>query len=91
MSIWKLSPIARPDDPHWKGYRYKRPLLVEAEESMEARLKATRWYKEQFQGDPEIIIQQFYRSAFDDEKLYEVIRLAPETVEAEAEKYPVVK
>ena len=91
MSVWKLSPIARDDNPHWKEYRYRRPLLVEAEESMEARLKATRWYKDQFQGDPDIIIQQFYRSAFDDEKLYEVIRLAPESVKEEEEKYPLVK
>ncbi|MEX1037183.1 MAG: hypothetical protein WDZ54_14655 [Sneathiella sp.] len=91
MSIWKLSPVAAPDDPHWKGYRYKRPLLVEAEEASMARLKATRWYKEQFQGDPDKKIHQFYRSAFDDVKLYEAALLSPEIVEAEKEKFVMVK
>ncbi len=91
MSIWKLSPVAREDDPHWKGYQYKRPLLVEAEEKSDARLKATRWYKEKFQGDADKKIEQFYRSAFSDEKLYEVVRLLPESVEDEANKFPIVK
>ncbi|WP_373085498.1 hypothetical protein [Sneathiella sp.] len=91
MSIWKLSPIAHPDDPHWKEYKYKEPLLVEAKEAGAARLRATRWYKEQFQGDPSKKIQQFYRSAFDDEKLYEVRRLTPESVQEEKEKFPMVK
>lgn len=90
MAVWKLSPKARRDDPHWKGYRYKRPLLVEAEEASAARLKATRWYKEQFQGDADKTFKQFYRSAFEDEKLYDIVRLMPESLEPEKQKFPLV-
>lgn len=90
MCVWKLSPVVRLNDPYWKGYRYRRPLLVEADEPSAARLKATRWYKDQFQGDPDKKIQQFYRSAFDDEKLYEITRLLPDSVEAEKQQFPMV-
>ena len=90
MSVWKFSPVARDDDPHWSGYRYKRPLLVEAESESDARLKATRWYKEQFQGDAGLVVCQFYRSAFDDVKLYEAMRIPSEKVEREKQKYPLV-
>ena len=55
----------------------------------EARLKATRWYKEKFQGDADIKIQQFYRSAFDDVKLYEVIELVSKQALGEYEDLPV--
>lgn len=90
MTCWILKPVADEDDPHWKGYRYKRPLVVEADSDIEARSKATHWYKAEYQGDEDLKIQQFYRSAFNDEKLYEATRLLPVTAEDEKLKYPFI-
>lgn len=91
MSVWKLNPVARQNDPHWKAYRYRKALIVHAESPCEARLKATRWYKENFQGGADIKIQQFYRSAFDDAKLYEVIELISKQALKEYEDLPVTR
>lgn len=91
MPVWKLSPIARKDDPHWKGYQYKDPLLVKAEDYVDVRRKATRWYKDKYQGDPDIKIDQFYRSAFSDEKLYQVTELSLDETEEQSQQYPLVK
>lgn len=91
MAVWMLSPLASQDDPHWKGYGYKRPLLVEAQDTSEVRLKATKWYKENFQGSPQIRVDNFYRSAFEDEKLYQLVKLTEDTAMAEQQKYPLVQ
>lgn len=91
MPVWKLLPKARDDDTHWKGYRYKRPLLVEADGEINARLKATRWYKDQFEKEPCDRSGQFCRSAFEDDNLYEALRLMPESIETEKERFPLVE
>lgn len=74
MALWKLYPKARPDDPHWLGHTYKKPLLVEAMSASEARYKAAHWELNH--------ISEHYgnesaarRSAFEDEKLYGSVRL----------------
>lgn len=92
MMIWKLTPVAREDDPHWKSFRYKRSLLVQAHDPAGARLKATDWYRKRFYGDDcADNTGQFCRSAFEDEKLYQAVRLATDSIHREELKYPVVK
>lgn len=91
MPLWKLIPAANPTDPHWKEYRYRDPLFVRADLESEARLKATAWYKATYQGDADLIINQFYRSAFSDEKLYHVRKVAADARSAEEQKYPLVE
>ena len=91
MPLWKLTPSANPTDPHWKGYRYRDPLFVVAEKETDARLKATEWYKATYQGDPDLIINQLYRSAFSDEKLYQAREVASDALSPEERTYPLVK
>ena len=91
MPVWKLSPVARKDDPHWNGYDYREPLLVEAPDGITARRKGTKWYKEHFQISASTMKGQFHRSAFEDEKLYWVTELTEQAAQAEQQEYPLVE
>lgn len=91
MATWKFLPVAQKDDPDWKGYEYRRPLLVEASNVPEARLKARHWYREKFHGTREEALDHFYRSAFEDENVYQMVKLPEDTVRAEQQHYPFVQ
>lgn len=75
VPVWRLSPTARPDDPHWLDHTYKKPLLVRAQSPADARFKAAAWDR---QGIAECLGNESPadRSAFGDAKLYEVTELA---------------
>lgn len=62
---------------------------MEAAYPAAARVKGTVWYKSHFQSGPEEDEDQFYRSAFEDHKLYKAIELTPEMAAQEIQKYPL--
>lgn len=91
MTLWKFSPVIREDDPYWKDYGYRRPLLVEARDHYEAQFKASKWYEAIFQSDEDKEKNQSTRCAFNDERLYEIARLSEEMARIEQQKYPMVQ
>ena len=80
MPVWKLSPTARPDDPHWLDHTYKKALLVRAESPADARFRAAAWERKDI---AECLGNESPadRSAFEDAKLYDVTELAGESAE----------
>lgn len=76
MPVWKIIPVAPPDDPRWQGRRIWREVLVRAETAAMARVVAGAWER-----DPNSIgvanETLDFRSGFEDEKLYWVVELDP--------------
>lgn len=91
MAIWKFLPVAKADDPEWASYAYRRPLLVEAHNIPEAKLKARQWYKEKFQGTREGALNHFYPSAFEDDNIYQMVKLPQDVVYTEQQHYPLAQ
>lgn len=85
--IWILEPIASPEDPQWKGYAFREPILIEADNAAKARIAATKWYHQTFEKTPQEKQEQFNRSAFEDEKLYKTRKLENSELEENAQKY----
>jgi hypothetical protein len=74
--VWRLTPVARPDDPTWQGRRIWSQLDIIAASVGEAILLAAR-YDEQEAGRDTTDSQdrQQLRSGFEDERLYRADRL----------------
>jgi glycerophosphoryl diester phosphodiesterase len=78
MTLWRITPSARPDDSRWEDHPVFAQVIVRAETASLARLIAGKTLfrdntKIQFGEERDTI----FISAFDDEKLYRVIELAP--------------
>lgn len=89
MALWKLSPKAHMQDPHWLGHSYKKPILVEADSAAEARVKAAHWERR--------YITEHYgnesaagRSAFEDEKLYGSLEISSDLAATEEGEETVI-
>jgi hypothetical protein len=74
--VWRLTPVARPDDPTWQGRRIWSQLDIIAASVGEAILLAAR-YDEGKAGRDTADSQdrQQLRSGFEDERLYRADRL----------------
>lgn len=74
--LWRLSPVARPDDPTWQGRRIWSELQIVAISSGEALILAARFAlgqaNEHTRGSQD---RQQLRSGFEDERLYRIDRL----------------
>lgn len=76
MSLWRLTPIASPDDARWQDREVWSEVIVEAPTAALARRYAADW--ELASGTPPIGNESpSPRSGFEDEKLYWVRRVSP--------------
>ena len=82
MPLWRLSPIARIDDPHWLDREIWREIIVEAPTPAAARVAATDWVQPRPRSPEERNLGG--NTGFEDEKLYRVDELSPEDVPPEA-------
>lgn len=82
LNLWRLSPVAQPNDPSWQGRRIWSELQIVAGAAGQALLLAARFDFEQAGiRTPDSQDQQQLRSGFEDERLYRLDRLdapAPE-------------
>jgi hypothetical protein len=70
MALWKIEPVARPDDPRWQDYRRWREIVVRADSAALAVVQAAREL-----GTPEPQIgneSPAGRTGLEDVKLYRV-------------------
>jgi hypothetical protein len=74
--LWRLRPIADPDDPRWLNAPIWNEVVVAAETSGEARFLASQWEAAVVQHDPESDVAggtaMDYPSALADPTLYEL-------------------
>jgi hypothetical protein len=74
--VWRLTPVARPDDPTWQGRRIWTQLDIVAATVGEAILLAARYDEDQGGRDTaDSQDRQQLRSGFEDERLYRADRL----------------
>ena len=74
--LWRLTPVARPDDPTWQGRRVWSELQIVAGSAGEALLLAARYDLEQAgEQTRDSQDRQQLRSGFEDEHLYRLDRL----------------
>ncbi|MDX1710417.1 MAG: hypothetical protein R3316_04700 [Rhodovibrionaceae bacterium] len=76
MALWKLEPVARPDDPRWQDYPIWREVVVRAASAGEARALAAELEAtpEQTSGNESIS----YGSRLADEKMYSCRQVHPD-------------
>jgi hypothetical protein len=77
LSLWKIEPIARAEDPRWLDHPRFERLVVRAETAAEARQIAAA---EEIGEDTDAVGNESLGDAagFKDEKLYRVMPLADE-------------
>jgi len=74
--VWRLTPVASPDDPTWQGRRIWSQVDVVAASAGEAILLAARYDEEKGGRDAaDSQDRQQLRSGFEDERLYRADRL----------------
>jgi hypothetical protein len=77
MPIWRLVPAAAANDPRWQGRTIWAEVTVRANSAAEARLQAAEL--EYDPAAPPVGNESLgFRSGFDDEKLYWIVRLDTE-------------
>jgi len=81
LKIYRLLPIAEPDDPNWQNAQYQGVLLVAARSSGDARIVASEAELDFLEIDakPAEGVTTDMASAFRSEKLYTVIEEAAHT------------
>lgn len=67
MPLWRIRPVAEPDDPRWLDHPIWSEVVVRADSAAQARRAAAASESTEAEGDG--------RSGFDDEKLYWVRRV----------------
>ena len=67
MPLWRIRPVAEPDDPRWLDHAIWSEVVVRADSAAQARRAAATSEKADAASDG--------RSGFDDEKLYWVRRV----------------
>src|SRR5690606_5831772 len=72
MPLYRLVPIAAPDDPNWDRALNQGEVVVRARSSGEARAIAALAEAEAAAGEPALATTQVRASAFMDDKLYAV-------------------
>lgn len=78
MSLWKIEPVAQPDDPRWLSHRMWNEVIVRADSAGEAlRLAVAMDKREQADVDTVGNESQALTSGLSDEKLYAVKPLDP--------------
>jgi hypothetical protein len=79
MSLWKIEPVAQPDDPRWLSHRMWNEVIVRAGSAGEAlRLAVAMDKREQTDVDTVGNESQALTSGLSDEKLYAVKPLNPQ-------------
>jgi hypothetical protein len=78
VTLWKLEPKARPDDPRWQDYPIWRQVIVRASTAAEARALAAELEvtPEGTSGNESIS----HGSRLADEKMYSCVQIDPEDV-----------
>ncbi|MBO6521221.1 MAG: hypothetical protein JJ900_09890 [Rhodospirillales bacterium] len=80
MSLWKIEPVAAPDDPRWLDHRVWREIVVRADTVGEALRLAVAMDKRQMRDVDTVGNEsQALTSGLSDEKLYGVTPLNTET------------
>jgi hypothetical protein len=81
MPLWKLWPVAHPDDSRWQDHAIWKEVIVRADNAALARQLAARleWDPDEPPSGNESLP---FQSAFQDEKLYWVTQLSPEEAAA---------
>ncbi|WP_454747764.1 hypothetical protein [Ciceribacter selenitireducens] len=76
LNIYRLVPLAEPDDPNWQNSPYQGEVLVRARTTGDARVVAMEAEGDFLQSDakPAEGVSTTNGSAFTDEKLYTVVR-----------------
>lgn len=74
MPLWRIEPVARPDDPRWQGRRIWREVIVRARNAAFARVIAAELERDP-RYPPTGNESLSFTSGFDDEKLYWVSQL----------------
>lgn len=78
MTLWRLTPAARLDDPRWLSHSVWADVVVRAPTSGAAIVMADRMALEDAGGDAPMGNESLtFESGFKDEKLYAVRRLSP--------------
>lgn len=81
MPLWKIEPAASPDDPRWLDHEMWREVVVRAPTAALARLEAGK-----LESDPVVPPTgnelPSSRTAFEDEKLYQVKLLEPASADS---------
>lgn len=77
MPLWKIEPVADPDDARWLDHKIWREVIVRAPTAALARLAAARMELDHV-TPPAGNEEPSARSAFEDEKLYAVREIEPE-------------
>jgi hypothetical protein len=70
LALYRLVPIARPDDPNWERAPNRGEVVVRARSSGDARVVAAQ--EETSEGRAGLFTTKLTASAFLDEKLYTV-------------------
>lgn len=79
LHVWKLTPVAQPEDPRWLGRSPRPETFVAAATSGEALLTAAKW--DMSDSDGRVGNESGHlHSAFGDEKLYRIDRATGEEV-----------
>jgi len=81
MALWKIEPVANPDDPWWQDHKRWQRVIVRADSPAVARLIAAELERGPDQSTDGNASDSF-RSAFEDEKLYWVKPLPAEEAKA---------
>ena len=81
MPLWRLLPVADPDDSRWLDHPVWREVLVRAPSAAFAR-QAAGALERDLEAAPAGNECPSFKSAFEDEKLYQVIRLTPDQAKA---------
>ena len=86
--LWKLEPIARPDDPRWQDFPVWRQVLVRAANAAEARALAAELEATPAQTSGNESVS--YGSRLSDEKMYRCIQVHPDDAGLPVEGEPGV-
>ncbi|MDK1389188.1 hypothetical protein QN224_27670 [Sinorhizobium sp. 8-89] len=79
LKVYRLSPVAKPDDPNWQNATYQGELIVVARSSGDARIVASQAELDfrEIDAKPAEGVTTDMASAFRSEKLYTVIEEGP--------------
>ncbi|WFU50551.1 hypothetical protein [Sinorhizobium terangae] len=84
LKIYRLSPLAKPDDPNWQNATYQGELIVVARSSGDARIVAAEAELDfrEIDAKPAEGVTTDMASAFRNDKLYTVVEEGPAPAEA---------
>ncbi|MCA1490303.1 hypothetical protein I6F11_05140 [Ensifer sp. NBAIM29] len=85
LKVYRLSPLAAPDDPNWQNVTYQGEVLVAARSSGDARVVAAEAELDFLEVDakPAEGVTTDMASAFRNDKLYNVIEEGPAPAEVQ--------